>query len=136
MKHLTIAEFLLARITEDEELARKAAQAKPRDYDSKAPGAAWEATDNGMVAGNKEALWDCEGSASLCMNPVHAQHVAAWDPARVLAECAGKRAVISACLEIPYGADENADYLRDMAMAAFATVYKSHPDYLPEWAWT
>ena len=133
MKHLTIAEFLLARIAEDDELARKATRAKPRDYDSKAPGAAWEATDNGMVSGNKEALWDCEGSTSLCMNPVHAQHVAAWDPARVLAECAAKRAIIECGQEVKDYHDEYAVELRDVSLMALAAVYADHPDYGKGW---
>ena len=121
---MTLTEFLLARIAEDEEL----------------PGVATEriyVCDDGHIETPTEQ-WD-DGSDRL------PNHYNSWrsvyDPARVLAECAAKRAIVEVhepfqsetrgeCCWIcgPGGAPWPCETLR-----ALAKVYADHPDYLPEW---
>jgi len=58
---------------------------------------------------------------------------ARFNPARVLAECAAKRAVIDWWVngEIGY---VRVDGELTNPLIAFAAVYKDHPDYKQEWA--
>lgn len=123
---MTIIEFLLDRIAEDEAAARDASE-----Y-----GASWH--------------WD-SGFGALCNDPecsygmlltddgptvimeVHAYdvhegwqgaaHIALHDPARVLAECAAKRAIIAAAMDI------GDDGRYSAVLRQLATVYADHPDY-------
>ena len=72
---MDLTEFLLARIAEDEEDARKA---MPGPWTS----------DGGVYAGhptNEVVDYAYEGNAD---------HIARWDPARVLAECEAKRRIV------------------------------------------
>ncbi len=62
-----------------------------------------------------------------------AEHIAQYDPARVLAEVAAKRAICSECDDeigsCPYkGADIAMSTLR-----LLASVYRDHADYNPAW---
>lgn len=56
----------------------------------------------------------------------------------MLAECAAKRRVIAAYLEVNkhdsahYAAAE--DYM-ETVLLELASAYAEHPDYLPEWEW-
>ncbi len=98
---LTIADFLLARVAEDEVVAREAFNAYPPD----------------------EPLPAMLG-----------EHIARHDPARVLAECAAKRAVVA--LAWAYG--DGPEHPRTLALAAdtlrhLATAYADHPDYDERW---
>jgi len=111
---MNITEFLEARIAEDEALANAATANYAPD--------AW---DNPASAGN-----------------YYPADVAFWDhqaPARVLAECAAKRAIIEDW-EDPNGDGvwEGYDYgcalTTDRAARALAAVHKDHPDYQQEWA--
>lgn len=55
-------------------------------------------------------------------------------PARVLAECAAKRAIIGMSIQATRESYVNAAaYLAD-ALQALATVYADHPDYREEWS--
>ena len=55
-----------------------------------------------------------------------------YDPARVLAECAAKRAIIHQVSDIPW-----AGYaVRDFTLETLAAVYNTHPDYRQEWSMT
>jgi hypothetical protein len=102
---MTITEFLEARIAEDEALANAATANYAPD--------AW---DNPASAGN-----------------YYPADVAFWDhqaPARVLAECAAKRAIIET---FPTKNGEHGP-LGSRALEALAAVYSDHPDYQQEWA--
>ena len=106
MSTLTITEFLEARIAEDEALATSAIRdAEDRDL------ATWEV----------DAL---EIGGSL-PGP---QMTARFSPARVLAECAAKRAMVELSVNWD-GYTRQTDILRTLA-----AVYKDHPDYREEWA--
>lgn len=140
MEAVTLTEFLLARIADDEAVAREASSPSLR---------AWE------VRGLD--IYTVAGPPSF--NPIarHAlgqqgEHIARWDPARVLAECAAKRRIIDhhhiewagsrgggwfcwVC-----GGPDADIYERNPTetqacpdLAALASVYTSHADFDPEW---
>lgn len=89
-RRMTITEFLEARIAEDETVARDA------------------------IANGEGALdWADDGDPTDI-------HIARHDPARVLAECAAKRAVIV--------------YSPPKTLQHLAAIYADHPDYQQEWA--
>lgn len=98
---MDIVEFLTARLDDDQAAADSADTADP------SPWTAATSNDcgtnerarhgNGIVtAADGTALWDCEGSFTLCMTAPSAEHVARHDPARVLREVAAKRAIVEA----------------------------------------
>jgi hypothetical protein len=109
---LTITEFLLARITEDEAVARTATDDR----------FSWASVDYNSS--------ECE------------THGTRHDPARILAECAAKRAIIHAHQILIYDGirGEVAECIRECpgspceTLQALATVYATHEDYHPEWA--
>ena len=133
-----LTDFLLARIAEDETVARAAT-----------PGP-WVVRSLGYVAGG--------GATSLFGTDVHdapadhepdAEHIARHDPARVLAECEAKRRIVEhadafADCEVHPGRKSETDcdeciaawrinmndewYLRFLALP-----YADHPDYREEW---
>jgi hypothetical protein len=135
----TLTEFLLARIAEDEAVAR-ALSYSPR----------WI-----MAHDMPDAF------------PGVVEQIMRWDPARVLAECAAKRRIVeihavehlekvvydysagkyldarvpwdvcSICIDLDYTDDEGAVAPLDYpcpTIGALAAVYAEHADYRPEWA--
>lgn len=114
----TLTDFLLARIAEDEEVARVACE---HDPSSRAP--IWTSLRSG-----KPGVCDHGPRGSVEMQPT-----------RVLAECDAKRRIVRRCiLSEQRSRDGNmvlaADYLasfedcRDLALP-----YADHPDYREEW---
>lgn len=129
---MTLTEFLLARIAEDETVAR---------------------------AGKGDTAWSCDPSRA---NPIFAQvvsgdgavasamlttdgeHIARHDPARVLAECEAKRRIVSvrAAIGMRHGgtmdevdaAHAAVQKQREWTWRLLALPYAGHPDYLAEWA--
>jgi len=110
---MRIDEFVLARVAEDEVVARSAIADGEGARD-------WAGTEGATDA-----------------------HIARHDPARVLAECAAKRAILAdhtpaddgrcgLCSDLycvtPW------DGICDVARP-LAAVYADHPDYDPAWAW-
>lgn len=110
-----LVEFLLARITEDEETAQAASEAP---WTSEA----WEGHINVNVEGHD---WTVASS----VNRTDGAHIARWDPDRVLAECAAKRKVIAMHGELCLG---NGGTAGDDVLGALALPYAGHPD-CPEW---
>jgi hypothetical protein len=122
---MTIDEFLEARIAEDEADARGAL------------GSHWDGAAFRQV---RTASGDSPHYYKLASDPTSFehwepkerldpgttfQHIARHDPARVLAECAAKRALIAA-----YG-DESGSM---SCLAPLVSVYANHPDYNPQWS--
>ena len=97
---MELAEFLAARVADDEE----AAQAAVRWSEG-----ATEWADAG------EPDW---------------QHIARWDPARVLAECEAKRRIVEQLAPI---AEETWDVDLGRVLKLLALPYADHPDYRQEW---
>lgn len=134
---MRIDEFLLARIAEDEAVAR---DVSPLDGAERFGHYRTRPSVSGLPIG-----WSDQRAE---------QHFARWDPARVLAECAAKRAIVEQhrpdvgyivlyahrdreaaeaggreTMPVFASAPQNPACLR-----ALAAVYADHPDYQPEWA--
>ena len=135
---MTITEFLLARITEDETAALAAVdgQADP---------------ENG---------WGYEGRTliphvGIIHHAVQAEHITRWHPYRVVAECAAKRAIVERYVDnldlaLSYRNPKWRDAMNDQdriehrmqearaatsleACVALAAIYADHPDYQTDW---
>lgn len=114
----SLAAFLLARIEEDEADAEAA-----HGFD-------WH-----VHTGLSGHVTTSIGSdAAVCATRT-AEHIARHDPARVLAECAAKRAIVESL-------DSHERYpdaypgmvaLADWHVRVLAAVHADHPDYRPEW---
>ena len=123
---MTITEFLLARIAEDEAVARAAiAPDQMHPYGDRSIPAikpdGWGALVDNYLGGPMGA------------------HCARHTPTRVLAECAAKRAIVTAHEADGFDCRECGDRYGQspypcMTLLHLAAVYAGHPDYLPEWA--
>lgn len=125
---MTITEFLLDRIEEDEERARSADSGR------------WLPEDKGVTFEfYGDEFPDGEAQVRLVADTrANQNHIARWGPARVLAECAAKRAILTLfksedvkedwSIEAAYAAGV------DDCIRALAAVYADHPDYENEWA--
>lgn len=147
---MNITEFLLARIAEDEELAKGAT-----------PGP-WTTMTEETADGENIYYTVEHGTEQLCDMALtsrqgwhDAEHIAHHDPARVLAECAAKRAIIEEHSPVDYSGigmkspnacnlcgvektmsdwewDENSYPCN--TLRALAAIYADHPDYQEAWA--
>ena len=134
MNAMTITEFLLARITEDEEAANYANT-----------GVRWESWNRS---------WDTEpqrdiagGGVRLFTVPeMYDEHVARHDPARALAECKAKRRIVELhpprWQEVERSRKMGEDEVRvervagpfyDEELRILASVYANHPEYDQDW---
>ena len=103
---MTLTDFLLARIAEDEAVASSAAD----DF-------AWQREQD--FGGFTVKVYD---------------HIVRHDPARVLAECEARRRIVGyllAAVSEGDSADVRHAYLD--AVSALAGVYADHDDYREEW---
>jgi hypothetical protein len=95
------------------------------------PGARW-----GDVVGERgTVIWGPERRRFDVDNAI-AGHIAQWDPARVLAEVAAKRAILELAehVWIMFGFDEGAaDSVHDDTLRLMAQPYAEHPDFNQEW---
>lgn len=124
-----LREFLLARIAEDEALSRAAAGGD-------GSGAIWQwattetltpVPDNDLEEAQMYQKVSLRGSGDFSaigvaegVHPSAGEYIARYDPARILAECAAKRAIISDPLT------------GDGALHLLAAVYAGHTDHRPE----
>lgn len=118
---MTITEFLLARIAEDEAVARDATAL------AEVP---WRATYGRQVETAHDGyLVTPEDEHSRSDDPTDAvsEHIARHDPARVLAECEAKREIVRVYLSNPMS------WQSEVAVRALAAVHADHPDYDESW---
>lgn len=143
---MTITEFLLARIAEDEWAAWLA---------TKGP---WTADHGYINAGTQPVVsggFDSAGSLDESCRWEDAVHIARHDPVRVLAECEAKRRIVDRYIDahervLAYrnprwedGMDERDRIERrlqearnataEFALRALALPYVNHPDYDEAW---
>lgn len=128
-----LVEFLLARITEDENGAHQVL----RDYAEHS--ATWDNPCTGVINIGDPGL---EGLVALGDGPL-AIHIADWDPARVLAECDAKRRIFKIHSEIVTGdipterafdfCNEDLEQHPCPTLRLLALPYAEHPDYRDEW---
>jgi len=118
---MTLSDFLLARIAEDEDAARDAY------YD----GQRWLSEEEAVVAADKDL--DPVLYLDRKCDAYHAQN---WSPGRVLAECEAKRRIV----EGANGPERHEhdpyewDYAFEYVLPLLALPYADHPDYRDEWA--
>ena len=131
---MTITEFLEARIAEDESAARVCAEAFPAPWDVEDRGHSAQVT-SGEPNFPPVAEIDQRNESPGRWPGEHLEHIARWDPARVMAECAAKRSLIG-LLQSDSRDPHNAMRREwaDEILRAFATVHADHPDYDVTWA--
>ena len=122
---MALTGFLLARISEDEEALQLV---RERIY----------VDDDGCISEPIE-VW-ADGEDRLPNH--HNTWSLIYDPTRVLAECAAKRAIVADYEQAGMflrmsSADSVANMTKDLTLfrvvKILAAVYIDHPDYLPEW---
>ena len=140
---MELHKFLEARIAEDEAVARAAVELHGSGD--------WRVRDafrfGAMVVIGEPyediADWDDEPTYGDNLHgdfyPAEADHIARFDPARVLAECAAKRAVVEMIPTVLPGrwsdGYEKGEYAAIFdVLRALAAPYSAHPDYDPSWA--
>ena len=153
MAHVTLTEFLLARIAEDEAVARAAdvPHWRPGDGnvsegglyglegdgsdDQKGWAIAWFelGETNPPRADGRPGISGANWQRHAHENSVHA---ARHDPARVLAECEAKRQIVELHSAEPGFPDFCGHDLRELpcsTLRLLALPYADHQDYMPEW---
>jgi len=141
---MTITEFLLARIAEDE-AAAQAASTGPWVWVGEA------AEDSAFLyAGDNEPVIAAYGNHTegyIECSDADRSYIARHDPARVLAECKAKRAILERAIEIhdmidgEWGGGHEVskegwqdDNPGTEVVQALAAVYADHSEYRQEWA--
>lgn len=121
-----LAEFLLARIAEDEKMAHALKGARFSAYH--------ERGDEGWSRIEAEN----GDSVALVADESFARHCARWDPARVLVECEAKRQVVKQYQRF-VASDVGmlvkvaiCDQLEEV-LCLLAHPYADHPGFRPEW---
>ena len=124
---MTVTEFILARIADDEATARAAS-----------PGP-WHADSEEVLA--VDGITVCDAFAlSGPQTRATAAHIATQDPARVLAQCAAVRAIVSLCaptlaeeMRSDIGEWDEVRWRGDEILCRLAAPYFDHPDFDPAW---
>jgi hypothetical protein len=148
MGSMTITEFLLARIAEDEAAARAATLGEwwydPTKVNSVDRGEAVFAGQRGLHAVTIASTGPADDPASMA----DAAHIARHDPARVLAECEAKRRIVEReesgmRTQWRRRSDEHrrtwGQWLEDkgrgemLTLRDLASVYADHPGFDPAW---
>jgi hypothetical protein len=132
---MDLTEFLLALIAEDEAAAVAASADDDNTAETLGEDGRWTASYR-YVEGRNMTIYD-EGGHS----EEQAQHIARWDPARVLAECEAKRRIVELHSDHLHrqGDCETCDgggrYLVGdcPTIRALALPYADHPDYQEGW---
>jgi hypothetical protein len=124
---MTLTEFLLARIAEDEDVARRL---------SRATLSGWEADEQ------EHAVCSMADTIAEGVQFGMETHIARWEPRRVIAECEAKRRIIdlhdggkdkSRGLWVNRTGCTCGDMPPCRTLAALAMPYADHPDYRVEW---
>src|SRR5574337_1430284 len=133
-----LTEFLLARISEDETLARKSSPSPWQygDVESVAGGSLYDKTR--MIGSlHYEQPTDHDGTIvrHLLSDEADANgaHIARHDPARVLAECEAKRRIVEDRLHLDTVRPGAIRAHSEWACRVIASIYADHPDYREEW---
>ena len=125
---MTLTEFLLSRIAEDEQAARDV---------SIAESSRWHHSRDGVYGmgfvSRRIAMLDTGNRVPAGAG----EHIARWDPARVLAECEAKRRIVNMWADSfgQWNATQ-ADAARaqkDSTLRFLALPYADHPDYQEAW---
>lgn len=134
---LTIADFLLERIAEDEQVATAASPSpwQSSGVDSVGGGNIY---DQSRVIANVVYEQPSSHDGTIVRHllapeaDANGAHISRFDPARVLAECKAKREIVEECERsmLNDGDSRTAEWIA----GRLAAVYASHPDYNPAWS--
>jgi len=116
---MTLTEFLLARIAEDEEVAQSATPGR------------WEQDSGWSITAPPPEDWCGPNVVVETKQRNDAEFIARHDPARVLAECEAKREIVMCAQSAAIWGDDAGAL--EHCCQALASVYSDHSDYLPEW---
>lgn len=125
---MDIADFIRARLDEDERTARRAAD------DARGMGIAydepvhWRNSDGNLYLDGGYGSGIAVGGYGAMIGDDMADHLARWDPARVLAEIAAKRRILG-WANSPALPPHESFYVLD----AIARVWAEHPDFREDW---
>lgn len=124
---MSITDFLLARIAEDEQAARQASWSwsRPDRPDDPEPDH-WK-TPAGTPTEVAGPMRNVAGADTAAI----AIHIARQDPARVIADCAAKRSIIKLVRVVGI---RSGTFALESAIHRLAAVYADHPDYDPAWS--
>lgn len=139
----TITDFLLERIAEDV-LAARAAAWDDDDYlawELAETYGSWDVTAVTQKNGRRTAITcDSEGIYDSVVTIEAGQHIARWDPARVLAVCQANKQLVLDFIEYDANADAISEptgllgRVAERALEHMAALYADHPDYDPAWS--
>ena len=121
---MSLTEFLLARIAEDEETAREA------------DGPRWFHSDKVVTfeAFGPDSEWVDASSPISVDTRANGWHIVKWSPARALAECEAKRRIVEAHhKQVDHDDDMAWIVASEVLLKSLAAIYADHPDYQPEW---
>ena len=129
-----LAAWLLDAIAEDERVAQAATPGlwryDPSKVNSVDGGEAVFAGPRGLSATTVASVGPCDDPQSMS----DGRHIARWDPARVLAECAAKRRIVEEAEHYWAHAAEYASVATYRhVLRILALPYADRPGYLPEW---
>lgn len=132
---MTLAEFLLARIAEDEEVANRAAAEHAAPWGVSVDRTAPEGWEHLRVVVCEDGL----GDVTDRIYPELADHIVRHDPARVLAECEAKRRIVERYQDrtkyqtVVADAQSAAEEYEDYVLPLLALPYADHPEFREEW---
>lgn len=118
MDGVTITEFILARVAEDEEDAR----------DAHYEGQRWVPEEETVVAADRDLY-----PVLFLDRKRDAAHAANWSPARVLAECEAKRRIVEQFDGWDGLVYDGWTQAASLVLSEFAAIWADHPDYREEW---
>jgi hypothetical protein len=131
---MTITEFLLARIAEDEAVARAATPGRWHADDTYGTVTAAPFTSARQAyhrANMEDECWVIAESMDSGVGDHNLTHIARHNPSRVLAECEAKRRIVRDCADYPDASVT--DGLSWRTLTALAAVYADLPDFQDEW---
>lgn len=113
---MELADFLLARIAEDEDVARRSIEDDTR-----------MTAEAGPIENPGPAYVTEQASVGM-------EYLVGVRPARVLAECEAKRQVVTQAAHYTDVLYDPAAQVYRQVLRALALPYAGHPDYRPQWA--
>lgn len=126
-----LATWLLAQIADDEQEARQVSVKAP---------APWKVSEYNEIADvNGKGIVTSGDYGSPWMQDYVDDHIARWDPARVLAECDAKRRIVARHSDTYTGDNgyqwcrRDDDHVPCWDLRDLATPYADRPGYLDEW---
>lgn len=135
MTGVDLVTFLLERLDEDESAAQRTQPGPWMAVPAAMPGEV--EVRHQMLDGRPDVAVAVATTHGLYCAGSDAEHIARYDPARVLAELEAKRAIVAQCAplldEAPCDVDAAGADLADDVLRLLALPYAEHSDYQQEW---